>query len=209
MSLVHGMLAGADSVDDMNVPRAGVDRADPGAPGDGALDAGNVSFGRSPSGTSASPTASSITCSAGRGRQGAGPGEAPLVIDIDSFVGEVHGYQKQGACYGVHQEARVITRSRPTRGHWGRGAAHPNRKGKANTQRGIVRFLDELIARWSGAGAHRHDRHPCRLRALKNHKAFGGPPRARGILFSIGVKLTKTHPRADRADPQGPPGDRR
>jgi len=31
---------------------------------------------------------------------GAGPGDGPLVIDIDSFVGEVHGYQKQGAGYG-------------------------------------------------------------------------------------------------------------
>ena len=32
---------------------------------------------------------------------GAGPGDGlPLVIDIDSFVGEVYGYQKQGAGYG-------------------------------------------------------------------------------------------------------------
>ncbi len=28
---------------------------------------------------------------------GAGPGDLPLVIDIDSFVGEVYGEQKQGA----------------------------------------------------------------------------------------------------------------
>ena len=31
---------------------------------------------------------------------GAGPGDGPLVIDIDSFVGEVHGDQKDGAAYG-------------------------------------------------------------------------------------------------------------
>jgi len=28
---------------------------------------------------------------------GAGPGEQRLVIDLDSFVGEVHGYEKEGA----------------------------------------------------------------------------------------------------------------
>src|SRR3954453_2025878 len=31
---------------------------------------------------------------------GAGPGEQRLIVDIDSFVGEVHGYDKQGASFG-------------------------------------------------------------------------------------------------------------
>jgi hypothetical protein len=31
---------------------------------------------------------------------GAGPGDGRPVIDIDSFVGEVHGYQKQGIGFG-------------------------------------------------------------------------------------------------------------
>jgi hypothetical protein len=31
---------------------------------------------------------------------GAGPGEERLTIDVDSFVGEVHGYDKQGAAFG-------------------------------------------------------------------------------------------------------------
>ena len=33
-------------------------------------------------------------------RAGAGPGEARLVIDVDSFIGEVCGRLKQGAAYG-------------------------------------------------------------------------------------------------------------
>ncbi len=33
-------------------------------------------------------------------KAGAGPGKERLVIDVDSFVGEVHGYAKQGASYG-------------------------------------------------------------------------------------------------------------
>ena len=35
-----------------------------------------------------------------RWQAGAGPGAERLVIDVDSFVGEVHGYQKQGAAFG-------------------------------------------------------------------------------------------------------------
>lgn len=31
---------------------------------------------------------------------GAGPGDGRLVVDVDSFVGEVHGYRKQGAAFG-------------------------------------------------------------------------------------------------------------
>ena len=41
---------------------------------------------------------------------GAGPGEMPLVIDIDSFIGEVHGDAKQGAGYG-YTRSWGITRS--------------------------------------------------------------------------------------------------
>jgi Transposase DDE domain group 1 len=33
-------------------------------------------------------------------RAGAGPGEERLVVDVDSFVGEVHGYQKEGVGFG-------------------------------------------------------------------------------------------------------------
>ena len=45
MSLVHGMLAGADSIDDMNVLRAGSTQSDSRAQSDGALDAGDVLAG--------------------------------------------------------------------------------------------------------------------------------------------------------------------
>jgi hypothetical protein len=33
-------------------------------------------------------------------RAGAGPGDGPLVVDVDSTICAVHGYHKQGACYG-------------------------------------------------------------------------------------------------------------
>jgi hypothetical protein len=31
---------------------------------------------------------------------GAGPGDGPMTMDLDSTVCEVHGYHKQGAAYG-------------------------------------------------------------------------------------------------------------
>ena len=40
-------------------------------------------------------------------RAGAGPGEERLVIDVDSFVGEVYGRLKQGAALRVHEAAGV------------------------------------------------------------------------------------------------------
>jgi hypothetical protein len=39
---------------------------------------------------------------------GAGPGADRLVVDVDSFVGEVYGYSKQGAGYGyTHKQAQL------------------------------------------------------------------------------------------------------
>ncbi len=50
---------------------------------------------------------------------GAGPGEDRLVIDVDSFVGEVHGYDKQGASFGYTRKRGyhpiLATRAEPAR----------------------------------------------------------------------------------------------
>ena len=64
---------------------------------------------------------------------GAGPGEAPLVVDLDSTICEVHGKQKQGAAYGLHQRARLSPAARCTRRHR-RGARRPH----AQRVRGII-----------------------------------------------------------------------
>lgn len=37
---------------------------------------------------------------------GAGPGDAPMIIDIDSTICEVHGPDKQGAAYGYRRNRR-------------------------------------------------------------------------------------------------------
>lgn len=85
-------------------------------------------------------------------KAGAGPGDQRLVVDVDSFVGEVHGYQKQGAAFGYTRKRgyHPILASRAETGE----VLHLRlRKGSANTQRGILRFTDELIARVGRAGA--------------------------------------------------------
>ena len=37
-------------------------------------------------------------------RAGAGPGDGRLVVDVDSFIGEVHGYKKQGVGFGYTKQ---------------------------------------------------------------------------------------------------------
>jgi hypothetical protein len=99
MSLVHGMLAGADSIDDMNVLRAGSTGLILGhrvmAPSTLGTFLRAFTFGHV---RQLDRVLDQALCRAWGA--GAGPGDGPLVIDIDSFVGEVHGYQKQGASYG-------------------------------------------------------------------------------------------------------------
>jgi hypothetical protein len=188
MSLVHGMLAGADSIDDMNVLRAGSTGLILGhrvmAPSTLGTFLRAFTFGHVRQLDRVLDVALARAWEAG-----AGPGDGPLVIDIDSFVGEVHGYQKQGAGYGYTKKLgyHPILAVRADSGE----VLHiRNRKGKANTQRGIARFVDELIARVRRTG----HTGPIIIRAdsgFENHKLFKELAK-RGIEFSIGVKLSKT-----------------
>ena len=121
-------------------------------------------------------------------KAGAGPGSERLVIDVDSFVGEVHGYAKQGASFGYTGKRGyhplIATRAGSDE------VLHVRfRKGAANTQRGMPRFCDELIARVRRAGATG----PCLLRAdsgFWNTKVFD-KLHAKGWQFSLGVRMTK------------------
>jgi hypothetical protein len=85
-------------------------------------------------------------------KAGAGPGKERLVIDVDSFLGEVHGHAKQGASFG-YEGRRGYHPLLAIRAGSGEVLHIRTRKGSANTSRGIGRFLDELIARVGRAGA--------------------------------------------------------
>jgi hypothetical protein len=83
---------------------------------------------------------------------GVGPGAKALVIDIDSTICEVHGDAKQGAGFG-YTHVLGYHPILATRADTGEVLHARMRKGSANTQRGTVRFLDELVARVRRAGS--------------------------------------------------------
>ena len=83
---------------------------------------------------------------------GAGPGDKALVIDIDSTICEVAGKHKHGAGFGYTHKLGYHPLL-ATRADTGEVLHARMRKGAANTQRGTVRFLDELVARVRRCGA--------------------------------------------------------
>jgi len=81
---------------------------------------------------------------------GAGPGAAPLTIDVDSTICNVYGKLKQGAAYGYTKalgyHPLLATRA-------GTGEVLHARLRKGSSMRGAKRFVEELIARARRAGA--------------------------------------------------------
>ena len=151
MSLVYAMLLGADSIDDCDLLRSGRTRRLLGgwvaAPSTLGTFLRAFTFGHVRQLDQLLGEALTRAW-----RAGAGPGGGRLVIDVDSFVGEVHGYQKQGAAFGYTRQRgyHPLLAARAD----SREVLHLRlRKGSANTQRGILRFADELIARVARAGA--------------------------------------------------------
>ena len=187
MALVYAMVLGADCIDDTGVLRAGR--------------TGRLLGGWVPAPSTLGTFLRAFTF--GHVRQldalldralqrawkaGAGPGSGRLVIDVDSFVGEVHGYLKQGAAYGytkLYGYHPILATRADTR-----EALHIRlRRGSANTQKGVKRFVDELIARIDRAGATG----PKLLRAdsgFWNTKVFERLEQA-GWQYSIGVRMIK------------------
>src|SRR3954447_16674041 len=188
MAVVFAMVLGADSIDDCELLRAGR--------------TGRLLGGWIPAPSTLGPFLRAFTF--GHVRQldallghaierawqaGAGPGDRRLVIDVDSFVGEVCGDLKRGAAYGYTKlfgyHPILATRADT------REALHIGlRTGSANTQKGMLRFTEELIARVNRACATGVKL----LRAdsgVWNTKVFERLEQA-GWQFSIGVRNIKT-----------------
>ena len=150
-TLISGMLAGADSIEDCDLLRAGCTEAVLGhrvlAPSTLGTFLRSFTFGHVRQRES---VAAELLRRAWSSDAGPAEGER-LVIDLDSFVGQVHGYQKQGAAYAyTHQRGYHPLLATTEAG--GEVLGIRLRAGSANTQRGIARFLDELIARIRRAG---------------------------------------------------------
>src|SRR6266516_8219520 len=99
MALIYAMLLGADCIDDCEVLRAGRTRRLLGGwlPAPSTLGTFLRAFTFGHVRQLERVLGEALTHA---WRAGAGPGQERLVVDVDSFIGEVHGYEKQGASFG-------------------------------------------------------------------------------------------------------------
>jgi Transposase DDE domain group 1 len=151
LTLVHAMIAGGDCIDHVELLRCGSTQAVLGHRVMAASTVGTwlraFTFGHVRQLDKVTGQVLARAWAAG-----AGPGEGPLVVDVDSTICEVHGYHKQGACYGYTHRLGYHPLL-ATRAEGGEVLHARLRKGAANTARGILRFVDELVARCRRAGA--------------------------------------------------------
>ena len=83
---------------------------------------------------------------------GAGPGEAPFTIDIDSTICETYGLQKEGARHHGYTHVRGYHPLLAVAAGTGDVLMARLRGGNANTARGAAHFLRETIGRVRQAG---------------------------------------------------------
>lgn len=129
---------------------------------------------------------------------GAGPGDGPLTIDVDSTICETYGQQEQGARFGhtkvrgYHPLLATVAGSDDVLGLRLRG-------GNAHTGRGAASFLTQMFARVRRAGAAGE----LVLRAdsgFYNHKVTAACRKA-DVRYSITVKMWRALHRLIEAIP--------
>jgi hypothetical protein len=145
LTLVHAMIAGASHIDHADMLRSGATEKVLGhrvmAPSTLGIFLRSFTFGhiRQLDRVLAETITRAWSC-------GGGPGSQELVLDVDSTICEVCGRQKHGAGFGYTKKLcyHPILAMRATTGE----VLHARmRRGQANTARGAVRFIEELIAR--------------------------------------------------------------
>ena len=186
-SIVHAMTLGADSIDDCKIVRAGQTEAALGfsvlAPSTLGTFLRAFTFGHI---RQLDRVLAELLRRAWAA--GAGPGDQRLVVDVDSFVGETHGYEKSGASYG-YSGIRGYHPLVATRADTGEVLHVRFRRGSANTAKGVLRFVDELLPRLQRAGATGEKL----LRADSGfwNNALMDKLHAAGWRYSIGARMQK------------------
>ena len=198
LTLVHALAAGGDCIDDVELLRSGTTAS---VLGHRVLAASTVgtwlrsfTFGHLRQLDKVTGEVLARAWAAG-----AGPDDGPLTVDVDSTICEVHGYHKQGACYGYTHRLGYHPLL-ATRADSGEVLHARLRKGSANTARGILRFVDELVARLRRAGASgeltfRMDSGFWSAKLIKRL-------RRQRVRYSITVRQTKTVRAAIAAIPE-------
>ncbi len=199
MTLVHSALAGGDSIDDADALRAGSTQAVLGhavlAPSTLGTYLRSYTWGHA---RQLDKVAGELVARAWAA--GAGPGDDPVTIDVDSSIVETYGLKKQGGTKftynkvrGYHPLFAVIA-----------GTADVvhcrQRGGNANSGRGAAGFLTETFNRIRAAGASG----PLTLRADSGFYsgAVAAACRAADVAFSITVKLNPAIHKAISAIPE-------
>ncbi|MDQ2729740.1 MAG: IS1380 family transposase [Actinomycetota bacterium] len=120
---------------------------------------------------------------------GAGPGDAPVTIDIDSSICETYGLQKQGGTRFTYTHVRGYHPLFATIAGTGDVVHSRLRAGPAHTARGAASFLAETFARVRTAGATGS----LTVRADSGFYSKGVVDACRraGVAFSVTAKMSK------------------
>jgi hypothetical protein len=151
MTLIHSALAGGDCIDDADGLRSGATQAVLGhavlAPSTLGTFLRSFSWGHARQLDKASAELLGRAWAAG-----AGPGDAPLTIDIDSTICETYGLAKQGGRFG-HTKVRGYHPLIASIAGTGEVVHSRLRGGNANSGRGAASFVTETFNRVRAAGA--------------------------------------------------------
>jgi hypothetical protein len=185
MTLIHSALAGGDSIDDADALRAGASQA---VLGHGVLAPSTLgTYLRSYTWGHARQLDKVAGELLGRAwAAGAGPGAAPVTIDMDSSILETYGLQKQGGAKFTHTHTRGYHPLLSVIAGTGDVVHSRLRGGNANTGRGAASFLTETFNRVRCAGASG----PLTMRADSGFYSgkVASACRAADVRFSITVR---------------------
>jgi hypothetical protein len=206
LTLLHSMIAGGDFIDDVDVLRSGSTAEVLGhrvmAPSTIGTFLRSFTFGHVRQLDRVTEAALTRAWAAG-----AGPGDKPMFVDVDSTIERVYGKAKQGAGFGYTRVLGLhpLMASRADTGE----VLHTRfRKGKANSARGAQRFVRETLGRVRRAGASGEI--VVRADSAFWSKAVIGACRDHDARFSITVRQISTVAAAIAAIPEArwvPVGD--
>ena len=121
---------------------------------------------------------------------GAGPGDGPLTIDLDSTICETYGLAKEGARHHGYTGKRGYHPLLAIAAGTGDVLMSRLREGRANTARGAAHFLRETVGRVRYAGANGR----LTLRADSGFYTYGvvSVCRKMDVRFSITIRQHKS-----------------
>jgi hypothetical protein len=188
MTLIHSALAGGDSIDDADALRAGSTQAVLGhavlAPSTLGTFLRSFTWGHS---RQLDVVAGALLSRAWAA--GAGPGEEPFTIDVDSSIHETYGLAKEGGTHFTYNHVRGYNPLYAVAAGTGDVLHTRLRGGNAHSGRGAAGFLTETFGRVRTAGATG----PLVLRADSGFYSRAVVDACRGaqVSFSITAKLHK------------------